>query len=173
WAGHRPWPALWRAAAVSPRRASPAGPSGSTRPRRHSPPPSRGDEPPSRSGGRASFFERILRVRAGDPGLGPPPANPQPLERVPDGLITDPLGRDPVLGADRGGQGQRPGRAGLAEQARALVQKRLQLLAALSIEELGGGVWAARLHGHHRQPAGLEGPQDVAHRLRTAPDGLS
>ena len=77
-----------------------------------------------------------------------------------------------MLGADRGGQGQRPGRAGLAEQARALVQERLQLLAALSIEELGGGVWAARLHGHHRQPAGLEGPQDVAHGLRTAPDGL-
>src|SRR3954454_2871729 len=83
----RPSPVLWRAAAASrPRRASPAGPGGSTRPRRHSPPPSRGGEPPSRSGGRASFFERVLRVRAGDPGHGPPPADPQPLKRVPDGL---------------------------------------------------------------------------------------
>src|SRR4051794_1721389 len=68
---------------------------------------------------RRSFFERILRVRAGDPGLRPPPADPQPLERVADGLITDPLGRDPVLGADLGGQGQGP--SGAAELARALV----------------------------------------------------
>src|SRR4051812_50005673 len=67
-----------------------------------------------------SFFERILRVRAGDPGLRPPPADPQPLERVPDGLITDRLGRDAVLGAERGGQGQGPSGAGLAELARAL-----------------------------------------------------
>src|SRR3954466_11904333 len=119
-----------------------------------------------------SFFERILRVRAGDPRLRPPPADPQPLERVPDGLITDPLGRDPVLGADLGGQGQGPGGAGLAELPRALVQERLQPLAALGIEELGGVVRSAGLHGYHRQPAGLEGPQDVAHRLRTAPDGL-
>src|SRR5690242_507893 len=58
------------------------------------------------------------------------------------------------------------------ELARALVQERLQLLTALSIEELGSRVWATRLQGHHRQPTGLEGAQDVAHRLRTAPDGL-
>src|SRR5947208_15733515 len=83
-----------------------------------------------------SFFERILRVRAGDPGLRPPPADPQPLERVADGLQADPLGRDPVLGADLGGQGQGPGGAGLAELPRALVQERLQPLAALGIEEL-------------------------------------
>src|SRR5206468_10228191 len=114
WAADRPWFALWRAAAASPRRASPTAPSGSTRPRRHSPPPSPRGGPPSRSGGRARFFERVLRVRAGDPGLRPPPAHPQPLERVADGLITDPPGRDPVLSADRGGQGQRPSGAGLA-----------------------------------------------------------
>jgi hypothetical protein len=52
------------------------------------------------------------------------------------------------------------------------VQERLQLLAALSIEELGSRVRAARLQGHHRQPAALEGAQDVAHRLRTAANGL-
>src|SRR5206468_4038211 len=125
--------ALTLSRSVSPRRASSAGPSGSTRPHRHSPPPSRGGGPPSRSGGRASFFERILRVRAGDPGLRPPPADPQPLERVADGLQADPLGRDPVLGADLGGQGQGPGGAGLAELPRALVQERLQPLAALGI----------------------------------------
>jgi hypothetical protein len=77
-----------------------------------------------------------------------------------------------VLGADLGGQGQGPRGAGLAELARALVQERLQPLAALGIEELGGGVRTAGLHGHHRQPASLERPQDVAHGLRTAPDGL-
>ena len=77
-----------------------------------------------------------------------------------------------MLGADRGGQGQGPGGAGLAELARALVQERLQPFATLSIEELGSRVRAARLQGHHRQPTGLEGAQDVAHRLRTAPDGL-
>ena len=77
-----------------------------------------------------------------------------------------------MLGADLGGQGQGPSGAGLAELPRALVQERLQPLAALGIEELGGGVRSAGLHGYHRQPAGLEGPQDVAHRLRTAPDGL-
>jgi hypothetical protein len=52
------------------------------------------------------------------------------------------------------------------------VQERLQPLAALDVENLGGGVRAAGLQGHHRQPAPLEGPQDVAHRLRTAPDGF-
>src|SRR3954466_4847435 len=97
---------------------------------------------------RPSFFERILRVRAGDPGLRPPPADPQPLERVADGLITDRLGRDPVLGANLGGQGQGPSGAGLAVLARALVQERLQPFTTLSIKELGGGVRAARLHGH-------------------------
>src|SRR6185436_8645576 len=94
---------------------------------------------------RRSFFERVLRVRAGDPGLGPPPTDPQPLERVPDGLITDRLGRDAVLGADRGGQGQGPSGAGLAELARALGQERLQPFTTLSIEELGSRVWTARL----------------------------
>ena len=77
-----------------------------------------------------------------------------------------------MLGADLGGEGQRPGGTGLAELARALVQERLQPFTPLRIEELGGGVRAARLHGHHCQPAGLEGAQDGAHRLRTAPDGL-
>jgi hypothetical protein len=77
-----------------------------------------------------------------------------------------------VRGADLGGQGQRPGGAGLAELARALVQERRQLLAALSLEELGGGVRAAGLHGAPRQPTGREGAQAVAHRLRTAANGL-
>ena len=77
-----------------------------------------------------------------------------------------------MLGANLGGQGQGPGGAGLAVLARALVQERLQPLAALSIEELGGGVRAARLQGDHRQPAGLEGAQDVAHRLRGTANGL-
>ena len=77
-----------------------------------------------------------------------------------------------MLGADRGGQGQGPGGAGLAELARALVQERLEPLATLSVEEFGGRVRAARLQGHHRQPTGRKGAQDVAHRLRTAPDGL-
>jgi hypothetical protein len=63
-----------------------------------------------------------------------------------------------VLGTDLGGQGQRPGGAGLAELARALMQERLQPLAALSIEQLGGGVRTAGLHDHPRQPAPLEGP---------------
>src|SRR4051794_5630610 len=94
---------------------------------------------------RPSFFERVLRIRAGDPGLRPSPADIQPLEGVADGLQTDPLGRDPVLGTDLGGQGQRPGGAGLAELARALMQERLQPLAALSIEQLGGGVRTAGL----------------------------
>src|SRR5690349_13501500 len=88
------------------------------------------------------FFARVLRVWAGDPGLGPPPADPQPLERVADGLITDRLGRDAVLGADLGGEGQRPRGAGLAELARALVQERLQPLTAFGIKELGSRVGA-------------------------------
>src|SRR3712207_9232036 len=117
-------------------------------------------------------YTTLFRSRAGDPGFRPPPADPQPLKRVPDGLITDPLSRDPVLGADRGGQGQRPSGAGLAELARALMQERLQPRAALSIEELGGGVRTAGLQGDYRQPAGLEGPQDVAHRLRGTANGL-
>src|SRR3954467_6235437 len=188
WAGHRPSPALWRAAAASrPRRAGPAGPGGSTRPRRHSPPPSRGGEPPSRSGGRASFFERLLRVRAGDPGLRPPPADPQPLERVADGLITDPLGRDPVLGADLGGQGQGPGGAALpnwrglwcksafscrlrsASKTLAAVCGRRDCMVTTASPRLPK---ARTTLAPPRAPGPLEGSQDVAHRLRTAPDGL-
>src|SRR4029453_6662550 len=98
-----------------------------------------GGGPKTQSGGPPVFLGRIWGARGGDPGLRPPPADPQPLERVADGLKADRLGRDPVLGTDRGGQGQGPGGAGLAELARALVQERLQPFTTLGIEELGGG----------------------------------
>jgi hypothetical protein len=62
-------------------------------------------------------------VRAGDPALRALPADPEPLARHPDGLVAHPLGGQPLLEADFGGELERPPTRRLANGTRALVQE--------------------------------------------------
>ena len=95
-AGHRLRPAALRVPGVRPQPQRVAGRPGEQVGLGQPGPPALVLEPehpvrvasrPGRSAGPATFFLRVLRVRAGDPVLGPLPPDPQPLRgRLPDRL---------------------------------------------------------------------------------------
>ena len=113
-------PPLWARGRAGPARFGPgvgacrlsryggwAGPGGSTRPHPESPRPSRDAPTPARSGDRATFFSRVVRIRTRDPVFGPLPIGPQPLQGPADGFITQTGARSRLAHGTPG----RPGRA--------------------------------------------------------------
>src|SRR4029434_8537786 len=99
-----------------PRAVAPARPSyaaaaarvATTRPRRRNPRPSPRGAWPKRSIGRVAFFSRVLGVGAGDPVLGPLPAQAEPVDGVADSFVRDAREGQPALAADLGRQFQGP-----------------------------------------------------------------
>lgn len=121
--------------------------------------------------GPAAFFSRVPGVGRGKPLLGSSPADPQALERLPDILEADVVGRQAALPADFGGQPQGPGAAGLAKGTRAVVHQRPQWFAPGGIEDKTGVLGAAGVALEAGQPPGMEGADGIAHALGRTPQG--
>ena len=99
-------------------------------------------------------FSQVGRVGAGDPGLGPLPADAQPHQGLADRLAADrPVGQ--ALGVGHlGGQAERPEAGGLAEVARAAVEQVAEPPPAGVVEGGRGSTWGART-----SRAGRRGPR--------------
>src|SRR5262249_21699246 len=146
-------------------------PAASTRSRPGSPAPSRGGWPRGRSTRRAVFLSRVLGVGAGQPVLGPLPADAQALEGQADGLAAEDPGGPALLETGLGRQAECPQAGRLAQAARALVEQGAQVLVAVlgpgGVDGLGGlglGPQAGR-------GLGVDGVDRVADRLAGAAEG--
>src|SRR4051794_9124975 len=116
------------------------------------------------------FFSRVRRVGAGDPGLGPLPADAEALQRLADRLVAEPPRRDALGAGDLGGQGQSPERGRLAEVARAAVQQVAEPPAGVVVDQGPGGPGPMRALGQAADAGGVEGAEGAAHGLRGAAD---
>src|SRR5215207_5499667 len=86
-----------------------------------------------RIGRSRALFSCVLGVGAGDPLLGPLPADAQAADGLADGLVTDSFGGNAFSEAHLSRQLQRPDAGRLAKGARAPVQQRPQVLTADSV----------------------------------------
>jgi hypothetical protein len=101
-------------------------------------------------------------VGAGDPLLGAPPADAEPLQRDADGLAGQ-LPRGPAAGmADLGKQLQGPQPGGLAAGARAVVQQILQGFGKALVQEGSGRVGSRGFLVQAGHPLAIEGVDGVA-----------
>ncbi|QEL19944.1 hypothetical protein PX52LOC_07027 [Limnoglobus roseus] len=135
------------------------------------PTPQSGFRPASAITRPAPFFLRVLRVRAGDPVLGPLPPDARPGKDAPHPLGRRPAGRPPLRVAHAGRQGERPQARGPAELPRPAVDQILQAVVVLPVPDEGRGPGDRRLAAQAREPVGVGRPDGVADRLGGQADG--
>jgi hypothetical protein len=87
---------------------------------------------------------------------------PQPLDRLPDGLVGQLPGRQPLLEGHVGQQVQRPGAPGLAEAPRGLVEDALERIGLGLVEDRLRILGAALLLVQTADPFCREGVEGVA-----------
>src|SRR5262249_36768222 len=111
----------------------------------------------------------VLRIRAGDPALGPLPADPQALQGSPNGLPADPLRGQPALEADVGRQLQGPQTGRFPEGAGALVQQGPELFPAGGVEGDAEPTGPGGALAQGREAPAVERGEGVTNGLGIAP----
>jgi hypothetical protein len=115
------------------------------------------------------FFSDVRRLGAGDPVLGPLPADAQLGYGSADGFVADASARQPLCKTDLGHQLQGPHTGTLAKHAGTLVYEGPEPFEPLGIE---GGVGRMRPGGGGREggeATGVNSVDRIAHRLVVAP----
>jgi hypothetical protein len=109
-----------------------------------------------------------VRVGAGDPMCGAFPALSQTFERAADTFARDEPGREALLQADLGCQGQCPHTGIEAKVAGAAMQEILQCLSCLVWEGRPQSMGTRGPFLQHRESLGIEAVDDSEHRLPVA-----